>query len=99
MKNDVDLQDIKNLQKQIIDQPIIQLPTNHIPQGLIPREKLFDHNDVSFKPHLAETEVELEYFNLGTKKEPRYVKLSKILSEEIKIEYHKLFCEFVIFFA
>ena len=59
MKDDANLQDIKNLQKQIIDQLIIQLPTNHIPKGLIPLEKLFDQNDVSVKPQLTETEAEL----------------------------------------
>lgn len=47
---DVDHQDSRNLKKQITDQPIIQLPTNHIPKGLIPLEKLFYQNDVAVKP-------------------------------------------------
>jgi len=41
----------------------------------------------------------LEDYNLGTELEPRYVKLSKALSEERKIEYHKLFCEFFVVFV
>ena len=28
---------------------IVQLPSNRIPKGLVPLEKLFDHNDVAFK--------------------------------------------------
>lgn len=67
------------------------MPTNHIPKGLIPLEKPFDHNYVSIKLQLAETNEELEDFNLGIELEKRYVKLSKSLSEERKIEYHKLF--------
>ena len=86
MKDDVYLQDTKNLQKQSADQLIIQLPTNHIPKGLISLEKLFDQNYVSFN-------------NLATGKEPRYVKLSKALSKEIKAEYHKMFYEFVDVFS
>ena len=29
-------------------QNIVQLPSNYIPQGLVPLEELFDHNDVPF---------------------------------------------------
>lgn len=46
-------QDSRNLKKEIVDQPIIQLPTNHIPKGLIPLEKVFDQNDVAVKPQLT----------------------------------------------
>ena len=36
---------------------IVQLPSNYIPQGLVPLEEIFDHNDVPFKP--AEREKDL----------------------------------------
>jgi len=42
------------------------LPTNHIPKGLIPLENLSYQNDVEVKPQLAEVDVELEDYNLGT---------------------------------
>lgn len=40
MDND-DYIDTNNLKKQIVYQPIIKLPTNHIPKGLIPLENIF----------------------------------------------------------
>ena len=36
------------LKNRIGQDNIVQLPKNHIPKGLVPLEKLFDHNDV---PH------------------------------------------------
>jgi ribonuclease HI len=34
---------------KIVDHQIIQLPSNHIPKGLIPLERLFDGNDVAVR--------------------------------------------------
>ena len=31
---------------KIVDHHIVQLPSNHIPKGLAPLERLFDRNDV-----------------------------------------------------
>jgi hypothetical protein len=31
---------------KIADHQIVQLPSNHIPKGLVPLERLFDNNDV-----------------------------------------------------
>jgi hypothetical protein len=36
---------------------IIQLPNNYIPQGLVPLENLFDHNDVPYKPDKKDKET------------------------------------------
>jgi hypothetical protein len=32
-----------------VDHHIVQLPSNHIPKGLVPLERLFDRNDVVVK--------------------------------------------------
>ena len=37
------------LKNRIGQENIVQLPNNHIPKGLVPLEKLFDHNDVPHK--------------------------------------------------
>jgi hypothetical protein len=34
---------------KIVDHHIVQLPSNHIPKGLVPLERLFDRNDVVVK--------------------------------------------------
>jgi hypothetical protein len=33
----------------IVDHLLVQLPSKHIPKGLVPLEKLFDGNEVSLK--------------------------------------------------
>ena len=35
---------------KVVDQNIVQFPTNYITRGLVPLEELFDHNDIPFKP-------------------------------------------------
>jgi hypothetical protein len=37
------------LQDSVAGHKIIELKTNHLPKGLVPLERLFDHNDVSRK--------------------------------------------------
>jgi hypothetical protein len=39
----------EELLNKVADHQIIQLPSNHIPRGLIPLERLFDGNDVAVK--------------------------------------------------
>jgi len=34
---------------KIEDHQIVQLPSNHIPKGLVPLERLFEDNDVAVK--------------------------------------------------
>ena len=34
---------------KIVDHHIVQLPSNHIPKGLVPLQILFDRNDVAIK--------------------------------------------------
>jgi hypothetical protein len=51
---DQDSDDDKNMHvdkfmNNIADRKIVQFPSNHIPEGLVPLERLFDNNDVVVK--------------------------------------------------
>ena len=92
-KNDNDgIQDDQDLEKEgngaeklkgtIGGKDIIQLKNNFIPRGLIPLEKLFDQNDVAKNPKVKPVENVVEDRNIGTKENPKIVKLSKKLPEK-----------------
>ena len=68
----------------IVDHEIIQLKSNCIPKGLVPLEKLFENNDVAKNPRVKPSHEDVEVINVGTKKEPRLVKISSKLSVEAK---------------
>ena len=78
---------------------ILQLKENVIPRGLIPLEEHFDQDDVAKKPSLVPTEKGVEDVNLGTANKPKFVKLSKALSPEVKEKYVKLLSKFCNVFA
>ena len=78
---------------------ILQLKNNSIPRGLVPLEKLFDHNDVAADPKLAPNEEEVEDYNIGTDKHPKFIKLSKSLTPEAKEKYISLMKEYADVFA
>jgi hypothetical protein len=84
---------------EIANHQIIQLPSNHIPKGLIPLERLFDGNDVAVRGRVAGDDADTAECNIGTPEEPKLVKLSKSLTEEQRIGYTKLLREFVDVFA
>jgi hypothetical protein len=84
---------------KIADHQIIQLPSNHIPKGLIPLERLFDGNDVAVKGRVSGDDADTAECNIGTPEEPKFVKLSKSLTEEQRAEYTKLLREFADVFA
>jgi hypothetical protein len=63
------------------------LKTNNIPRGIIPLEKLFDHNDVKINPTLHPLEEEVEEVNLNTLENPRLIKNSKSLTSKQKKRY------------
>jgi hypothetical protein len=46
-----------NFLNKIAECDIIQLPSNHIPRGLVPLERLFDTNDVSLKGEISEDDT------------------------------------------
>jgi hypothetical protein len=75
---------------KIVDHQIIQLPSNHIPRGLILLERLFDGNDVAVRGKVSGESDDTAECNIGTLEEPKLVKLSKSLTEEQRAEYTKL---------
>jgi hypothetical protein len=71
---------------KIADHHIVQFPSNHIPKGLVPLERLFNRNDVAVKVKGLTENDDVTESNLGTKEEPNYVNLSSILSKEQRDE-------------
>lgn len=53
----------------------------------MPLERLFDNNDVAHQPKIERNEEEIEDCNIGTKYEPKIIKISKNLSPKEKDEY------------
>jgi hypothetical protein len=62
-------------------------------------EILFDGNDVELKGKVSTDDADITECNVGTKKDPKYVKLSSSLSEKKRAEYTKLLKEFTDVFA
>jgi hypothetical protein len=58
----------------------VQLPSNHIPKGLVPLEMIFDSNDVAVKDGRSIHNAGISECNIGTKKDPKFFNLSSILS-------------------
>jgi hypothetical protein len=79
---------------KIANHHIVQLPSNHIPKGLVPLEILFDGNDVAVKFKGSTDDVDVSECNIGTEKDPKFVKLSSSLSREQRDEYAELLKEF-----
>jgi hypothetical protein len=80
---------------KIANHHIVQLPSNHIPKGLVPLEILFEINDVVIKVKGSTENVDVNECNLGIEEDPTYVKLFRSLSKEQRVEYVKLVKEFV----
>jgi hypothetical protein len=51
---------------KIVNHQIIQLPSNHIPRGLVPLERLFDKNDVAIKGGVSSEDVDIAECNIIT---------------------------------
>jgi hypothetical protein len=75
---------------KIFNHHIVQLPNNHILKGLVPLERLFDRNDVALKGKDSTDEDDVAECNIGTEKDPKFVKLSSNLSREQRDEYVEL---------
>jgi hypothetical protein len=82
------------LLNKIVDHQIVQLPTNHIPKGLVPLERLFDRNDVVVKGKVSDEEADVAECNIGIEKDPKFVKFSSNLSREQRAEYAELLKDF-----
>jgi len=72
-----------HLEYKIVDHDIIQLSNNYIPKGLVPLQKLFDHNNVSKNSLLNSQQENGEDYIIGTSQEIKNVKISASLSHEI----------------
>lgn len=77
----------------------MELKTNHIPRGLIPLERPFKRNDTTVNPEKQTNQAAVSNWNIGTENEPRFVKLSKSLSETKRNMYLKLMKEFKDIFS
>ena len=84
---------------QLAGKDIIQLKSNTIPRGLVPLEEFFDNNDVERSPKVAPSDVEVEECNIGTKEDPKVIKISINLTKEYKERYIKLMKEFYDVFS
>jgi hypothetical protein len=84
---------------KITDHHIVHFPSNHIPKGLVPLERLFDKNDVAVEVKGSTKEADVIECNLEIEEDPRFVKLSSSLSKEQRVEYVNLLREFVDVFA
>ena len=74
------------LKDKVGNQNIVQLPSNYIPQGLLPLEEIFDHNDVPFKPVKREKDPVVHEHNLGSQSHSKLVNLSSELTADQKSE-------------
>ena len=83
-------EDPQEFQGKITNHRMLVLKNNQIPKGIIPLEILFDHNDMPLKSTLQPQPKEVEDYDIGTKKEPRMVKISKYLSLEMKGKFTNL---------
>jgi ribonuclease HI len=84
---------------KIVNHHIVQFPSNHIPRGLVPLDRLFDGNDVAVKDKIAGGDVDTSECNIGTQEKPKFIKLSSSPTQEHRDEYTKLLREFVNVFA
>jgi hypothetical protein len=84
---------------KIANHHIVQFSINHITKGLVPLERLFDRSDVAVKVKGSVDDANVAKCNIGTEKDPKFVKLSSSLSREQRAEYAELLKEFVDVFA
>jgi hypothetical protein len=70
----------KEFNDKIVNHQMLILKNSQIPKGLIPLERLFNQDDIPSKSTLQPQLEEVEDCDIGTKENPRLVKLSKYLS-------------------
>jgi hypothetical protein len=87
------------LQDTIVGHKIIELKTNHLPKGLVPLERLFDHNDVSRKVVIQTEETDVVDCDISSDANPRLVKISRKLSQKQKEAYVELMKQYSDIFA
>jgi hypothetical protein len=67
----------------IVDHHIVQLPSNHIPKGLVPLERLFDNNDVAVKGNISKDDADVAECNIGTE---RGSQVCQVIKQPVKGE-------------
>ena len=60
---------------------------NYIPQGLVPLEELFDHNDVPFKPAKKEKDPAVQEQNIGSQIHPKPINMSTELTADQRSKF------------
>jgi hypothetical protein len=87
------------LKDTIVGHKIIELKTNHLPKGLVPLERLFDHNDVSRKVVIQTEETDVEDCDISSGANPRLVRVSRKLSQKHKGAYFELMKQYLDIFT
>ena len=78
---------------------IFHLPKNYIPQGLVPLEKVFNHNGVPYKPDKKEKDLAVHEHNIGSQNHPKFIIFSIELTVDQRSEYCNIMKEFADVFA
>jgi hypothetical protein len=92
-------EDPQKFQDKIANHCMLVLKNNQIPKGLIPLERLFDQNDIPLKSTLQPQPEEVEDCDIGTKDNPKLVKISKYLPPKTKSKYAKLLKQYKYVFT
>ena len=87
------------LKDKVGDQNIVQLPSNYIPQDLVPLEELFDHNDMPLKPSKKEQGPTIHEKKIGSQSHPKPINLSTELTADQRSKFCVLIKEFADIFA
>ena len=87
------------LKDKVTEQNIVQFPNNYIPQGLVPLEELFDHNDIPLKPAKKELDPAIQEQNIGIQSHPKLINLSTRLNADQKSKFCSLIKEFADVFS
>jgi ribonuclease HI len=87
------------LKQRLGQRDIVQLPNNYIPRGLVPLEKIFDHNDVPYKLDKKEKDLDVHEQNIRGEIQPKFINLSSELTVDQNSEYCSVLKEFSDVFA
>ena len=87
------------MKDKVSNQNIVQLPSNYIPQGLVPLEELFDHNDIPFKSSKKEQDPTVQEQNIGSQSHPKLINIPTELTVDQRSKVCSLLKEFVDIFA
>ena len=87
------------MKDKVTYQNIVQLPNNYIPQGLVPLQYIFYHNDIPFKPTKKEQDPAVQEKNLGSQSHPKLINMSTELTADQRSKFCSLIKEFADIFA